>query len=138
MHSGSREVLDFVRARENDWRWWDNGVIQRPLVSIVPVKPTDEFEAARPDVGVMLRVRCAWENTPQGLAKKPIAELAKLSIDGSEVSPTLVQKKQGNNFADHYQQFHLANPAPGKHTVTAWARVLATNETLSRSIEFSV
>jgi hypothetical protein len=138
MHSGSREVLDLVRARESDWRWWDNPRIQRPLVSIVPVKPTDEFETARPEVGVMLRVRCAWENTAQGLAKKPITELAKLSVDGSEVSPALVEKKQGANFADHYHQFYLANPAPGKHTTTALVRVLATNEPSSRNIEFTV
>ncbi len=138
MHSGSREVLDFVRARESEWRWWDNAKIQRPLVSLVPVKPTDEFETARPEVGVMLRVRCAWENTPQGLAKNPITELLKLTVDDKEVSPTLVEKKQGAGFADHFHQFHLANPAPGQHAATAFVRVLATNEPSSRNIEFNV
>ena len=34
-HGGSREVLEFVRQRERDWRWWDNPEIQRPLVSLV-------------------------------------------------------------------------------------------------------
>jgi hypothetical protein len=138
MHSGSREVLDLVRARESEWRWWDNPQIRRPLVSIVPVKPTDEFEAARPEVGVMLRIRCAWQNTPQGLAKNPITELVKLTVDGKEVSLTLVQKKQGANFADYFHQFHLTNPAPGQHTTSALVRVLATNETSSRNIEFTV
>ncbi|HEY0548441.1 MAG TPA: prenyltransferase, partial [Verrucomicrobiae bacterium] len=137
MHSGSREVLDFVRARESEWRWWDNAKIQRPLVSIVPVKPTDEFETARPDVGVLLRVRCAWENTAQGLAKNPITELIKLTVDEKEVSPTLVQKKQGASFADHFHQFHLTNPAPGSHTASALVRILATNETSSRNVEFT-
>jgi hypothetical protein len=104
----------------------------------VPVKPADELETARPEVGVMLRVRCAWENTPQGLAKNPITELVKLTVDDQEVSPTLVQKKQGANFADSYHQFHLANPAPGQHTATALVRVLTTNKTSIRNIEFTV
>jgi hypothetical protein len=138
MHSGSPEVLDLVRAHERNWRWWDNTEIQRPLVSIVVVKPEDEFEAARPERGVLLRVRCAWENTPQGLAKKPMTELLKLMVDGSEVSPTLVQKKQGAGFADYFHQFPWPDPPSGKHTAQAVARVIATNAEYSRSIEFAV
>ena len=65
MHSGSDEVLEFVKAREADWRWWDNPTRARPMVSIVALRPTDELEAGRPESGVNLRVRCAWENTPQ-------------------------------------------------------------------------
>ena len=138
MHSGSREVLDFVRARESDWRWWDSPQIQRPLVSIVAVKHSDEFEAARPESGVVLRVRCAWENTPQGLAKNPITELVKLTVDDREVSTELVQRKQGAGFADHFHQFHMANPTAGPHTATAFVRRLATNESLARKIDFVV
>jgi hypothetical protein len=41
MHGDSNEVLEFVRVRERDWRWWDNPEIQRPLVSIVVVRPED-------------------------------------------------------------------------------------------------
>ena len=136
MHSSSRAVMDFVRAHERDWRWWDNTEIQRPMVSLVAVKPSDEFEVARPEVGVMLRVRCAWENTPQGLAKKPLAELLSLMVDGKEVSPTLMQKRQGANFADSFHQHHLPNPAPGKHTASAAVRITATNETVRRTLEF--
>src|SRR5436190_5394331 len=136
MHSGARAVMDFVRAHERDWRWWDSTEIQRPMVSLVAVKPSDEFEVARPEVGVMLRVRCAWENTPQGLAKKPLAELLSLMVDGKEVSPTLMQKRQGANFADSFHQHHLPNPAPGKHTASAAVRITATNETVRRTLEF--
>jgi hypothetical protein len=104
----------------------------------VAVKASDEFEAARPESGVTLRVRTAWENTPQGLAKNPITEFVKLSVDGKEVPATLVQRRQGANFADHYHQFHLADPTLGKHTATALARALATGKTFTREIEFIV
>ncbi|HWH72572.1 MAG TPA: prenyltransferase/squalene oxidase repeat-containing protein, partial [Candidatus Sulfotelmatobacter sp.] len=61
MHGGAPEVLEFVRQHETDWCWWDNPQIQRPLVSLVAVTPADSFESGRPEQGVMLRVRCAWE-----------------------------------------------------------------------------
>ena len=138
MHSGSREVLEFVRAREHDWRWWDNPDIRRPLVSVVAVRPNDEFETVRPDKGVTLRIRCAWENTPQGLLKQPIAELEKLSVDGTEAEPTLVSKKRPNGplLDDHYHYLHLPALAPGMHTATVSARVLATKEPVRQTLEF--
>jgi len=140
MHGGPREVLDLVRRRETDWRWWDNPKIQRPLVSIVAVRPEDEFEAARPESGVTIRVRCAWENTAQGLPKKPIAELLKLTVDGGEVSPKLVARKQPrvNAYADYYHQFHLPDPAPGKHAAVATVRLIATGAESRRAVEFFV
>ena len=140
MHGGSREVVDFVRRREDQWRWWDNPQIQRPMVSIVAVRPEDPFEAARPEKGIMIRVRCAWENTTQGLPTKPIAELVKLTVDGAEVSPKLVARKQprGGAYADHYHHVSLPNPAPGRHTVAATVRVVETRAESRREIEFSV
>jgi hypothetical protein len=138
MHSGSREVLEFVHARERDWRWWDNPDIRRPLISVVAVRPNDEFETARPDKGVTLRIRCAWENTPQGLLKQPIAELVKLALDGTEAEPTLVAKKRPNGplLDDHYHYLHLPTLAPGMHTATVSARVLATKEQVQHTLEF--
>jgi hypothetical protein len=140
MHGGSRAVLDFVRRHERDWRWWDNPKIQRPLVSIVAVRPSDEFEAARPDKGIMIRVRCAWQNTAQGFAKKPIAELVKLIVDGTVVAPKLVATKRprGTDYVDYHHQFHLPEPAPGQHRVQAVIRTLETKEESSRAIEFTV
>ncbi|MBE0540198.1 MAG: terpene cyclase/mutase family protein [Verrucomicrobia bacterium] len=139
MHGGSNEVLEFVRARERDWRWWDNREIQRPLVSIVVVRPEDEFEVARPDTGVTLRIRCAWENTPQGLLRQPITEFVKLSLDGREMMPTLVSKKRpsGTLLNDHYHELQLRELKPGKHTATVVVRVIATGEQLSRTLSFS-
>ncbi|MCX7046940.1 MAG: prenyltransferase [Candidatus Sumerlaeota bacterium] len=140
MHSGSDSVVDFIRQHERDWRWWENPEIQRPMVSIVAVKPGDEFEAARPSQGVTIRVRCAWENTAQGLPKNPIAELKKLTIDGAEVSPKLVAKKQprGAAFQDYYHELNLPNPVPGKHTATAVVHLISANSESSRTIEFVI
>ncbi|MSU50250.1 MAG: prenyltransferase, partial [Opitutus sp.] len=118
MHSGSDAVLELVRARERDWRWWDNPAIVRPLVSIVPLTAADEFEAGRPASGIKLRVRCAWENTPQGLLKAPISELVKLTIDGREVTPALESRKRPNGlFEEHYHHVSLpAEVARAPHT----------------------
>lgn len=140
MHGGPDEVLEFVRSHENQWRWWDNPEICRPLVSIVAVRPQDEFEAGRPERGVALRVRCAWQNTTQGLPRSPLAELVKLTVDGAEVSPVLVAPKapRGAAFADHYHCLALPDPAPGKHTATAQVRRLDTQAESSRTVEFNV
>ena len=139
MHAASNEIREFVFAHERDWRWWDNAKIQRPLVSIVAVRPGDEFETARPDKGVTLRVRCAWENTPQGLLKQPISELVRLSVDGKEVTPTLVSRKRPNGLFDEHQHcINLTELFPGKHTAEVVARVVATKAEVKRTMEFSV
>ena len=137
MHSGSPEVLDFVRARERDWRWWDNTDIKRPLVSIVAVRPEDEFEVARPDKGVTLRIRCAWENTPQGLLKQPLAEFVKLTVDGDEVAPALISKKRPNGLLDeHYHHLHLPDLKHGRHTARVIVRSVTTNDQVEKTLEF--
>jgi hypothetical protein len=132
-------VLDFVSAHERDWRWWDNPDIRRPLVSLVIVRSDDQFETARPEKGVTLRIRCAWENTPQGLLKQPLAELVKLSVDGAEAVPTLVSKKRPNGplLDDHYHYLHRPALTPGMHTATATARVLATKAEVQQTLEFT-
>ena len=140
MHGGSRQVVDFVQQHASDWRWWDNPAIRRPLVSLVAFTPADEFEAARPEKGVVLRVRCAWENTTQGLPKKPITELVKLIVDDAEVSPILVTKKRPNGagLVDHYHLFALHDSQPGKHTAKAVVRQVGANEETIQTIDFVV
>jgi len=140
MHGGSRQVVEFIREREQDWRWWDNPQIERPLVSMVAVRPKDEFEAARPKQGVTVRVRCAWENTAQGLPKAPIAELIRLTVDGQAVAPTLVVPRpaRGAGYLDHYHLWHLADAASGRHSAVALVRELASKRESSRAIEFMV
>jgi hypothetical protein len=140
MHAGSDLVLDFVRQHESDWRWWDNPAIHRPMVSIAAIRPDDPFEAPRPDRGITLRVRCAWENTNQGLLRAPITELVKLSIDGTPVAPTLVFPKAARNslLSDHYHHFHLDTPTPGFHTAEAVVRNRVDKSETKHSIQFTV
>jgi hypothetical protein len=139
MHSGSDEVREYVQARESDWRWWDNPAIGRPMVSLVVVKADDLLEPARPETGTLLRVRCAWENTPHGLLKSPHSELLRLTIDGREVTPTLVSPANQNGLLrDHHYRWPLNDLAPGKHTATADVRVVATKAEVSRRIDFNV
>ena len=139
IHGGSREVIDFVRRHETDWRWWDNPAITRPLVSLVALTPDDEFEAG-PAEGVAIRVRCAWENTPQGLPKKPITELVRLTVDGTDVTPTLATRKRaaGPGLADHYHEYRIRAPVSGRHSATAVVRMVETGRESSRSVDFDV
>jgi hypothetical protein len=140
MHGGSSQVVDLVHQQEEAWRWWDNPAIRRPLLSLVALSPTDEFEAGRPEKGVVIRVRCAWENTTQGLPKTPITEFVSLTVDGAKVSPVLVTKSRPNatGLADHYHQFPLTDPIPGKHTAKAVVRRVGTSQESSQTIEFDV
>jgi hypothetical protein len=136
-HGGPPEVLDFVRRRERQWRWWDNPAYESPVVSLVAVTPADRWEAARPEQGVTIRVRCRCDCTTQGLPKAPRVELVRLEIDGREVTPTLVAPPaKGGAFQDRYHVHHIAQPEPGRHTATATVRVLATGAQSSHSIEF--
>jgi hypothetical protein len=139
MHGGSDRVVNFVKEREADWRWWDNPAVARPMVSVVAVRPGDRFEAARPTRGVTLRVRCAWENSAQGLLRAPITELVRLTVDGAAVAPVLVATKapRGALLADHYHRFDIAEPAPGKHSAEAVVRMVNGKVELRRAIEFT-
>ncbi|OHB80316.1 MAG: prenyltransferase [Planctomycetes bacterium RBG_16_55_9] len=137
MHGGPPEVIDFVRGSEQQWRWWDDPPIEPPFVSLVAVTPEDRWEAARPEEGVTVRVRCRWDSTTQGLPKIQRVELLELLIDGRQVEPTLVAPKaKWGAFQDHYHYYHIARPVAGKHTATAAVRVLANKTELRHTIEF--
>jgi hypothetical protein len=139
MHGGAPGVQDFVREHQRQWQWWDNPDIQRPLASVVAVTPADQFEAARPQAGVTVRVRCQWDNTAQGLPKTPVAELVRLAVDGRRVQPSLVEKKNNKKqLSDHYYEFHIASPAAGRHTATATVRVIRTGAQADVTTEFTV
>ena len=113
MHGGADEVLDFVRSRESDWRWWDNPRVRRPLASLVALRPEDTFEAGHPKAGVVLRLRCAWKNTPQGFPRERMSDLVALRVDGREVQPELVEipRPKGGGLADCYFLFPLSESA---------------------------
>jgi hypothetical protein len=139
MHGGRPEVVQLVRRRWRDWRWWDNPRIERPWVSIVAVRPDDRWEAARPGQGVTIRVRCQWGGTTQGLPKKQRVELLRLLIDKREVAPKLVAPEaRWGAYEDYYHYYHIPEPAPGRHTATAAVRNLQTQAESSRTIEFTV
>lgn len=135
-HSGSDEVLDFVKAREAEWRWWDNPRCGRPPVSIVAVRPEDEFESDRPVAGMAIRVRCAWQASYVGALQKPLAELVRLSVDGREVTPTLVERRHTNTRAGEHAHLHVLTgaAAEGQHSVTAVVRELATGREITRTV----
>jgi hypothetical protein len=138
MH-GMPDVIDFVKERWRDWQWWKNPTIERPLVSVVALTPRDELEVGRPEKGVAIRVRCAWENTTQGLPKKPIAELASLLLDGKPVKVEHVIRRRSNGPLDDDYHLHAwPEPPSGKHTVTAVVRRLADSSESKRSIAFDV
>lgn len=139
-HGGFDEVVDLVKSREREWRWWDNPAVERPMVSLVALTPEDTLEIGRPEAGVALRVRCAWGNTPQGLATQPISELVKLLVDDREVRPELVERKRPNGlYEEHMHRYVLpAETARGKHRATAVVRVLATKAEVKRTVEFVV
>ena len=143
MHSGSDEVRDFVSARESEWRWWENAspAAHRPLVSLVVLRPEDEFEVARPTQGVALRVRCAWKNTPQGMPQTPLAEFVKLTVDGADVTPTLVERKRpnGSGLADRYHLYAVpagTTGATGTRAATVVVREIATKLEVTQTVRF--
>ncbi|UCD62559.1 MAG: terpene cyclase/mutase family protein [Candidatus Zixiibacteriota bacterium] len=139
MHGGVPEAVEFVRGREQQWRWWDNPRIKRPLVSIVAVKPNDQWETARPKRGVTVRVRCCRDNTLRGLPKAPRIELIELFVDGRKVVPKLVAPKaQWGAYRDYYHFCNVAQPAPGRHTATAVVRSLKTQTVSKHTIEFII
>lgn len=140
MHGSSRETIEFVREREEQWRWWSNPAIARPLVSIVALTPEDEFEVARPAKGITLRVRCARANTAQGLPRDPLAEFVRLVVDGTEVQPKFVSTRapRGNASADYYHRYDLENPMAGAHRAAVTVRSLETKAESTRTIEFRV
>ena len=139
MHGGVPEAVEFVRENEQDWRWWNNPRIKRPLVSIVAVRPNDKWETGRPKQGVTVRVRCQRDNTLRGLPKAPRVELVKLMIDGREVTSKLVAPKaQWGAYRDYYHFYHIGKPTPGKHTATAAVRRLDTVAVSQHTIEFIV
>lgn len=131
-------VRDHVLAREVEWRWWDNPAIRRPMVSLVALTPADTFEAGRPERGVALRVRCAWENTAQGLPKSPLTELERLVVDGRDVQPSLVERRRANGQReDHYHLFHVPSEgAPAAREATAMVREVGSGARHERTVRF--
>jgi hypothetical protein len=136
MHGGSREVVEFVKARADQWQWWDNEQIARPMVSMVVVRAEDAFEAGRPAEGAVLRVRCAWQNTAQGLPKQALAELVRLEVDGKvvETKQTMLRNARGA-VRDVYR---VAPVEKGRHRAKATVWVNGSGKEIVRLMEFEM
>jgi hypothetical protein len=138
-HAGSREVIDYVLERPEQWQWWDNANVSRPMVSLVAVHPNDRWEAGTPERGINLRVRRAWSNTTQGQPKEPLAELVSLVVDGKRVEPVEQTAAGGRNprlKSDELFLWAMPDATAGDHTAVATVRVLATGQLERQSIEF--
>src|SRR6185436_7007300 len=126
MHAGSREVLDFVRDRESDWKWWNKSkTVERPLVALAALHAGDAFEAGASVERAALRIRCWWDCTVQGVLKAPRVELNHVTLDGETIETTPVEKK--NAQGAHIDQYHLAPLVrSGRKKVVVKMRVLET------------
>jgi prenyltransferase beta subunit len=138
MHGGADEAVKFVKEHEADWRWWDHPGIKRPMLSLVAVKPDDEFEDGRPENGVALRVRCAWANTTQGQPKTPLVDFVSLSVDGKEVKAEKVEERKGRGpgLSDVYYRWADESPSTTPRTAQAVGAVRETGEKVTRTIRF--
>jgi len=140
LHAGSDEVLKVVKEQEARWRWWDNPEISRPLVSLVAIRPEDPFETGRPERGIALRVRCAWENTTQGQPKRPLVKLVSLQVDGKTVDPRLVDTPMpnGKGLLDQYHLYLIEDPTPGKHHAETTVLEIRTGREIMQGVEFQI
>lgn len=133
MHGGSPAVRNVARQQFAQWQWWDNTRIQRPPASIQVLSKDDSFESGAPEDKHQLRVRvrCTWQNTPQGLAKQPIYELLKLTLNDQQLSTELQSKRRPNGlFEDHFHLTTLPTLSDGKHTLRATLRRLSDDKTV--------
>jgi hypothetical protein len=138
LHGGSDEAVEFVKAHETDWRWWDNPEITRPMLSLVALRPEDGLEVGRPLKGVALRLRCAWMNTTQGQPKTPLVDFVALTVDGQQVMPEKVELRSGRGpgLSDVYYRWVDESGSSGGRTAQAVGTVRQTGEKIVRTIEF--
>jgi hypothetical protein len=138
MH-GLPEVIEVVRDQWKSWQWWENPAIERPLASLVALTPKDDLETGRPDRGVALRVRCARENTAQGLPKAPLAEFVRLVVAGQPVEPEFIERRRPNGvLEDAYHLYNWPDAPPGRHSATVTLHSPNSNTESRRSITFTV
>jgi hypothetical protein len=145
MHGANAAVKQRILAQAADWQWWQRpGHGGRPLVSVLVLRPTDMFEAGKPERGLAARVRTAWTNTTQGLPKQPIAELIRLQVDdgpavvGEALERLTVRKRNGKRqLSDIYHLLPLTDLKPGPHRLTATVKTVASGLETTRTVDFS-
>ena len=110
--------------------------IRRPAVSIVAVQPGDPFEIASQNENIAIHIRCAWENTTQGVPKTPIFEFVSLTLDDQLVNATLVTQPANRGLSDHFHYFVTNGLTSGEHRATVVVRSVKSNERLEETIRF--
>ncbi len=133
---GPPDVLEIAMQQKDRWQWWDNPHVERPKVSIVALTPRSQFEVARPETGVAIRVRLQWENTTQGKPKTPRTELVRLLLDGMEVATEHVSPGPKGRPLDDYYIYNIAELTPGEHVAAAVVKDIGTREESQREIRF--
>jgi prenyltransferase beta subunit len=138
MHDGAAEAVEFVKSHETDWQWWDNPEIKRPMLSLVAIRPDDDFEDGRPEKGIALRVRCAWVNTTQGQPKTPLVDFVSLKVDEKEVKAEKVElrKGRGPGVSDVYFRWTDETMVSGPRFAQAVGRVRETGQEVVRTLQF--
>ncbi|HAK94691.1 MAG TPA: prenyltransferase [Planctomycetes bacterium] len=133
---GAAGVQAFVARHEAEWRWWNERpeALRRPWASLVALTPGDALEEGRPERGAALRLRCWCSGRMK--REKPVAELVRLTLDGAEVRPRLVEKRDRSALIDCYHHVLLPEPAAGRHTAAALVRLIGTENTHEYRIEF--
>ena len=78
--------------------------------------------------------------TPQGMPQTPLAEFVRLTVDGAEAVPEVVERKRPNGpgLADRYHLLALPDLAAGKHTATVVARDVKTKREVTQTVLFTV
>jgi hypothetical protein len=138
LHGGTQQAVEFVQSHQMDWRWWENDSIQRPLISIVAIRPEDEYEVGRPERGIALRIRCAWVNTVQGQPKTPLVDFVALTVDGQQVMPKAEERQggRGAGLSDVYYRWVDPNAGSGPRFATVVGKLHDSGAEVVRKLEF--
>jgi hypothetical protein len=152
MHTGSREVHEFLREREAEWRWWPNEgdaikrgsdadtraqsasapKIIRPWATATLLQGESPFEVGTPDAAgkqPMVRIRCWWDCTNHGRLKQQVVELVSLTLNGKrlDAQPTESKSARGER-TDHYYLCPLPESVREPITLEATLRHIATGQ----------
>jgi len=137
---GGPGVVERCREHEAAWRWWGNDPadLPRPQLSLVVLKPGAEFEDGVPQRGVNLRVRLN-HRTGGGQPREARAELVGLTVDGRAVAMQAVETFNDRKLlTEAYLLAELGELPVGRHTATATARLLASGELVTETVEFVI
>lgn len=138
MLGGTKDARAFIQTRQKEWQWWNDETreMNHPWAAITVVEPSDTLEAARPETGVNIRIRCWWNGVRQNI-KEPLVSLEKLSIDDVLIPPGSIKFVERQN-VDNYYLYSLPNPKKGEYNIKATLRNMRTNELRTLEKNFQI